>query len=382
MARPTRHHGKWRVRWTDATGRRRSETHETETQAEAALRRHQFVASEIRAGRWRPELVPHDFRALAQRWMEDRASQKRSARCDESMIRAHLMGAFGDLQLIQITGPRVSELSRQMNRSPKTVRNVLTLLGSMLRYAIELGWLDRLPVIRKPRVPIASQDFRYLQNQDEIRRFLVAARDEGEPVFALYATALYTGMRAGELAGLRWEDVDLERRLILVRSSYDGPTKNGESRYVPILDPLLPVLRPWRLRQEGPLVFTNRNGQMLGRSGRVFQEVLHRVLEAADFPRSERRGRLRHHITFHDLRHTFASQWMMHGGDLFKLQKILGHKSVQMTLRYAHLDPAAFASDHAIFGSGPALSAPADVVPLRGESTKRRNSDGSGKDRR
>jgi hypothetical protein len=67
-------------------------------------------------------------------------------------------------------------------------------------------------------------------------------------VFALYATAVFTGMRAGELGGLRWDDVDFDKRLVTVQRSFDGPIKAGDIRYVPILDALLPVLRAWRLR--------------------------------------------------------------------------------------------------------------------------------------
>jgi integrase len=74
-------------------------------------------------------------------------------------------------------------------------------------------------------------------------------------------------------------------------------------------------------------------------------------------------GRRVHYIRFHDLRHTFASQWMMSGGDLFKLQKILGHKSTELTLRYAHLSPAAFMGDLGRF-SGLALAAEGDVLPM------------------
>ena len=91
--------------------------------------------------------------------------------------------------------------------------------------------------------------------------------------------------------------------------------------------------------------FPNRDGGMLRPSGRVFQEVLHRVLARSGLPERERRGRPRPYIVFHDLRHTFASHWVASGGDLFKLQKILGHKTVQMTMRYAHLAPAAFRED-------------------------------------
>src|SRR5437868_4520369 len=66
-----------------------------------------------------------------------------------------------------------------------------------------------------------------------------------------------------------------ERRLITVQRSFDGPTKAGDVRYVPILDVLLPILQQWHELHPGTLVFTNRDGRMLGKSARIFQEVLH-----------------------------------------------------------------------------------------------------------
>lgn len=64
----------------------------------------------------------------------------------------------------------------------------------------------------------------------------------------VYSTAVRTGMRAGELAGLEWADVNFEQRLITVQRSFEGLTKSGEVRLIPILDVLLPELRAWRLR--------------------------------------------------------------------------------------------------------------------------------------
>ncbi|MBL6976170.1 MAG: site-specific integrase, partial [Deltaproteobacteria bacterium] len=119
--------------------------------------------------------------------------------------------------------------------------------------------------------------------------------------------------------------------------SYSRPTKTGEIRHVPILDPLLPVLQEWRLQNPLQHVFPNERGGMQGPSARILQEIFHRVLERAGMPRA---------ITFHDLRHTFASHWMMRGGDIFRLQRILGHKSTQMTQRYSHLSPDVFKEDY------------------------------------
>ncbi len=194
------------------------------------------------------------------------------------------------------TGPAVRVATKShLNR--KTVANHLTLLGSLLRLAVELEWMPRAPRVRKPKVRLISQDFAYLRTDDEIARFLRAAREEGEAVHALYATAIYTGARAGELAGLHWDAVNLERRLITIQRSFDGPTKADDVRYVPVVDALLPILRAWRLRHPGRLVFTNRDGEMLRPSGRVFQETLHDVLDAAgfDLPRRALRATQRDH---------------------------------------------------------------------------------------
>jgi integrase len=233
----------------------------------------------------------------------------------------------------------------------------------MLRLAGELGWLARVPKIKKPRVRVFDRDFRYLRTTDEVKRVLVAAREKGDVVFALYATAIYTGMREGELAGLRWDDIDFERRLITVQRSYEGPTKSGDVRYVPIVDALLPILREWKLRSPLRVVFPSQSGNAFGRSARVFQEVLHRVLESAGLALVERRGKLRSALVFHDFRHTFASHWMMNGGDIFRLQRVLGHASVTMTMRYAHLAPEIFSADNGRFGEA-FMAEGAEVVPL------------------
>ena len=218
----------------------------------------------------------------------------------------------------------------------------------MLRMAagFKVPWILHAPKLRKPKVALFGTDYQWLRGDDEVRRFLAAARAEDEHVFVFYALAIFSGMRAGELAALEWSDIDLERRLIAVQRSFDGPTKSVRVRYVPILDPLLPVLREWRLKHPGRLVFTNMAGAMFAPSARIFQEVLHRVLDAAEFPKVQRNGKERPYVRFHDLRHSFASHWVTNGGDLFKPQKILGHQSVQMTLRYAHLAANAFAEDY------------------------------------
>lgn len=146
-------------------------------------------------------------------------------------------------------------------------------------------------------------------------------------------------MRAGELAGLHWSDVNFKTRLITVQKSYSQSTKSNKVRYIPVLDPLLHILKEWKVTSNHSLVFPNKAGNMIKPSDRIFQETFHRVLARAGLQK----------MRFHDLRHTFSSHWMMSGGDIFKLQRILGHSSITTTLRYAHLSPSAFSDDYSRF---------------------------------
>jgi integrase len=366
-SKPRRLRNKWQIRWTDVNGERQSEVHDSFDDAELALGRYQVETKEIRRGlrRLTPKGEP-TFAELCKHWLEVRAPMKRSGKTDASFIRVHLLPALGELPLREIGPARIERYKAERAKlSPKTLNLHLTLLGTMLRTAVDLGWLDQVPKIRKPRVVVAQSDFRFLRTREEIERFLIAAREEEPVVFALYAAALFTGMRAGELAGLRWDDVDFERRLITVQRSYNGPTKANTVRHSPILDPLLPELRAWRLQCSGTLVFPTRAGGMRQKSDRAFQETLQRVLDRAGFPSVERNGKRVRAITMHCLRHSFASHWMMNGGDLFRLQRLLGHSSAQMTQRYAHLAPDVFAEDYGRLGSGGlAGSSGADVLPL------------------
>jgi integrase len=363
MSKPIRHRGKWRIRWTDENGERRSEVFKEHRDAVFQLRAREREVEEITRGLKLGLPPDKTFNDLCEYWIANRVPQKRSGHHDESIIRAHLRPAFGPVHIRNLGVAQVDAFkSQRTHLDPKTVSNLLTLLISMLNCAVDLNWLAKVPRIRKPRVHLFNQNFRYLRTDEEVGRFLLAARDEDELVHILYASAVYTGMREGELAALRWDDVDLEKRLITVQRSFEGPTKAGDVRYVPILDPLLPVLRAWRLRCGGRLLFPNRDGRMYGKSGRVFQEVLRRVLARGAFAMAERKGKVRGYIVFHDLRHTFASHWVMNGGDLFRLQRILGHKSIQMTQRYAHLAPSEFAKDWGRLGSRSPLEVGCVVV--------------------
>jgi integrase len=355
--------GKWQIRWHDVFGHRQSRTFDGHNDAQQTLYRNLADVEAMRRGRLPLPPPKRTFADLTKSWMETRAVHKRSSDQDKSRLRAHLTPAFGKLDLAEITYARIEAFKAERAAvSKQTLRHLLVLLGTMLKHAHRLGWLSAVPPIDKPSVRVNALDFSYLRSTDEIQRFLRAAHDEGVDTYTLYATAVYTGMRQGELAALRWESVDLTRKLITVNHSFTGPTKASDVRYVPVLDVLLPILRAWKLRCPSGLLFPNVSGEMHQPKDRIFCERFHRVLDAAGFERPTE-GRRVHYIRFHDLRHTFASHWMIAGGEIFKLQKILGHKSMELTLRYAHLSPAAFMGDLGRF-DGLAIGGGADVLPI------------------
>lgn len=124
--------------------------------------------------------------------------------------------------------------------------------------------------------------------------------------------------------------------------SWDGVTKSGETRVIPLLPAIKPILLKRMKHKISSYIFCNQVGNPLKPSDRIFQEKLKKTLDLAEFPKVLIKGSEKYYITFHGLRHTFASHWMMCGLDLFKLQKVLGHQSAEITSRYSHLHVSAF----------------------------------------
>ncbi len=356
--------GRWQIRWYDADEARQSRTFDLYNDAAAALHKEMADAAAIKAGLKARPLPKKTFADLRDSWLATRALHKRSVDADKSRLRAHLIPAFGHLELTKIDYEQVEEFkAARLDLSPATRRHLLILLGSMLKHAKRMKWIAEVPPIDKPSVRALSADYSYLRTGAEVQRFLRAAHEEGRDAFLMYATAVFSGMRQGELAALRWDRVSFETGLITVDRSFNGPTKASDVRYVPIQNALLPTLREWKLQCPGSLVFPNQVGEMHKPKDRIFCERFRRVLTAAGFEKEEMQRRQAHYIRFHDLRHTFASHYMMQGGDLFKLQKMLGHKDPELTMRYAHLSPHAFDKDRGLF-AGLSMSETGQVLPM------------------
>lgn len=358
--------GRYRIRPYDENGERKSFTFSTEHEALSEIKKYQIQTEEIKQGLRLPRLKEIRFLEVTCMWLEIWGKAKRSLKDDESIIKRHLLPEFGNFLIKDIDSRSIEIFALKKKRflSPKTVSNILTLLNSILNRAHEAGLLYKVPKIRKPKIDFLSVNYNYLKSDTEITAFLNAAKEEGECLYLLYLTAISTGLRAGELAGLKFSDIDFKSRFFTVQHSYNGPTKSGKPRVVPILNIIYKPLQEWALKAPSVYVFSNQRGEMLKESSRAFQEIFKRVLRRANFSDREN-GRA--YIRFHDLRHTFASHWMMKGGDLFKLQRILGHSDTKMTQRYAHLSPQAFNKELTLFGHEPREYIEENILHFKGE---------------
>ena len=163
MAKPVKHGDKWRVRWTDDRGRRRSFVADDYKVAQAELRRQQVEVEEVRRGVRNATPPEKTFDDLADYWVKNRAPRKRSQKDDESILRKHLRPAFGTVKLRDIGVEEVDEYINvkidDCELSDKTVSNHVTLLSTMLRLAttFKVPWLLHAPKFKKPKVALFGQ---------------------------------------------------------------------------------------------------------------------------------------------------------------------------------------------------------------------------------
>lgn len=256
-------------------------------------------------------------------------------------IRIYIVPKLGTLPIASITKATVMTFRDEMARkfAAPTVNGMLTCLSSAFSDFVDRGWCEINPVRGVKRVRAGETVYNWISSREDITKLLVECP---RGIRELATWALGTGLRISELTTLRWPDVDIERRLIAIHRGRQGTTKSGKVRHIPILDTLLPLVRAMHLRRGGAeLVFPGA----IGKDGKARTRSL--VGIRVPFKQAIVRAGLDPVLRFHDLRHTFASHWVLDAGDIFRLSKILGHSSVVITQKtYAHLAPEAWQQDY------------------------------------
>ena len=255
------------------------------------------------------------FEQLATQYLEYAKTNKRSWERDARSIRV-LDGWFHGKKLFEITALQIENYKSARVRvvSPPTVNRELACFKHMFTKAIEWEMATKNPVKQVKLFQENPGRIRYLENE-EVTRLLEECTEHLRPIIIV---ALFTGMRKSEILALQWSDLDLKRKIIHIEK-----TKSGHSRDIPMADPVFFALKGRQTQSEH--VFSHEDGTPRINIRTAFDNNLRRA-QIKDF-------------TFHDLRHTFASHLIMNGVDLLTVKELLGHRSINMTLRYAHLSP-------------------------------------------
>jgi integrase len=322
----------WQIDYYDPQGKRVMKCFPLKKDAEAYLGK---VQAAKREGRY------HDvfdvkkesqvtFNELAERYVENFGTQKAFSTSKRYLLTA-VQGHFGEQRLSQITYLELETYRNKRKATPviggkpradASINREMALISHMLNKAAEWGMLEASP-FRKGRRLIFKENNHRLRflTDSEIEDLLKACEDLktcAPHLRPIVETALLSGMRRGELLGLQWEQI---RNGFI----YLTETKSGKARQIPINHRLAEVFR--EMRRGNQLKFSH---VFCDSRGRRFFEVTRSFASAC------RRAGIEA-FRFHDLRHTFASRLVMKGASLKAVQELLGHASLAMTMRYAHL---------------------------------------------
>jgi len=329
------------LRWYEA-GKRRLIASKQATHAEA---RRMLLEIEARAARGEvgiekrlasPPLVELAERFLAEYSrprIKDAARYRRNARIALQRV-VPLLKKRAD----QVTARDVASAREVLRRryAPASVKLSLNFLSTLYAWAVreELAPANPCRGVERPQTE-HSIDF---LTREEARRLIDAAEAQATSpakrmLHLCIVLALHTGLRKGELLGLRWQDLDLDARRLTVARSYASTPKSGKARHLRLPSALVPLLSQWKKQcppsADGCVFPIGRKRGAVG--GAAVMLGLPQLMQ--------RIGLRTFAHPWHLLRHSMASHYVMAGGNILGLQRILGHSDLKMTLVYAHLAP-------------------------------------------
>lgn len=271
----------------------------------------------------RKELAPVKFHEFAKEYLQWAKSNKKTSTYSRDIYIMRMFDKeFKEKTIQEITTWQIEKWKskRKENLQAGSVNRELALLKHIFSMAVKWRKLKENPAKEVKQFKGETKRVRYLM-PDEIQKLISNCGDllDGylKPIVTI---AVHTGMRKGELLGLEWDRVNFEQGII---SLFD--TKNHERRDIPMNETVKAVLRA--MERKGNLIFPNKNGRQI--DGVPFYFAFHEALTKSGIT----------DFRVHDLRHSFASNLVMAGEDLNTVRELLGHKRMEMTLRYAHLSP-------------------------------------------
>lgn len=314
--------GRWYVDFTFNKKRIRRFGGYTKEQARNTLAKLRLEKLDERLGFKKPEKPDVPFDEFSKEFIELHSKlHKRSWKRDEASLKnlkpffkGKMLGEIGPELVENYKAKRKAATTRRKTHiTEATINREIALLKTMFSKAVEWGRIENNPLSKVKKFRENHQKHMRILSDEEAITLVDAANSHLKPILII---ALNTGMRRGEILALRWENVDFHKGLILI-----GDSKSGKSREVPMSHLVYETLKD--LQKSSEYVFFNPG------------TATHILNVKTSFKSACRRANIKG-LRFHDLRHTAASRMIQAGVDLVTVSKILGHSSIQMTMRYVH----------------------------------------------
>jgi integrase len=345
---------RWQASYVDGAGNRRAKLFERKSDGEAWLVK---VSHDLSQGLHTPASTSPTVLQAGQLWLQrgrDKKLEETTIKYYEEHVLLHINPFIGAKKLSELTAPAVSAFAdrlREKGRSAEMIRRVVRSLGGIFKEARRRGLASHyptddldldLPERDDPRVVCPAKP--------ELQAIIANASGRWRP---LILVAIFCGLRASELRGLRWEDVSFEDREISIKQRADARNKIGKLkskagyRSIPMPTMVVNALREWRLlcpKGDPGLVFPSGAGNVESHSNvaqRGLEPILRRagivVLEDGLDEEGKPAKIEKPKYGLHSLRHACASLWIESGMNAKRIQTLMGHSSITLTYdRYGH----------------------------------------------
>ncbi len=256
---------------------------------------------------------------------------KKSIKDELPYFKTWIKPAIGDKPLEDIHLLDLQAIARKMNeagRAPRSISYVKSIVRQVFNYAIDEAKIYDGPVptrhfLKKQKLNNARE--RYL-TPEEVGKLLNALKAKSTIMYQFSLISVFTGMRFGEIAALRWQHINTEAETITVFDTKDA------NRTVFMNEVVKTLFEAMERRKPHELVFPDRQGRIMAKTSNTFRKTV----EELGFNDNIKDRRLK--VVFHTLRHSCASWLVNNGVELYTVGKVLGHKSMAMTQRYSHLN--------------------------------------------
>ncbi len=281
----------------------------------------------------------------AKEWLDERKANGKpvsSWSMDETRLRLYIIPQFGDRELNKISTREweafLGSLVADELIGPATRNRIRSLANKMYNDALRKGEAAHNPVRVIPKLKESMEAWDYWTSGDEILNYLAEAKKEAPSFYLFACLSLNLGIRIGEVLALDHSDVNISQRRVHIAKTFEEVTgivfnrvKGNKERWLGLNDSITEVLIEYRnqtsfRRSNEPLICDDNGARYFARSIRKTHEKVCKRAQVKD-------------IRIHDLRHTYASHYVMNGGTLAELQALMGHSSPMMTMKYAHLAP-------------------------------------------